>query len=395
MSILIEGYRPHAFFYLRSVNDLSVPWVPSPLTPARPLPPSSVGSPRTKKTLQFRIPDSSPLSPLLETGTRASERRKHRHLSFLRSVKKRLKPRKTESRKTVTPVHKILEVEIEQCDPAELEPSATVTPPVPLSDWKAWSYYARPCVNGVNVNNLSPKPKLDVEIDVQMLFDYLKSPGGTPHPERWIKGQKHPALPPRPAAWKRVDPNEPVPFPWEVQLNPLISHSIMMFPGFTPLFWNIKNRPELVFFLTEDGGLQFAMDNDLCQPATCPLVTHMYICAYAFAPEWNVQYRLPWPLMLQCRDGITCEDIVIGFYQNFNQDVSQREYEKWDEEIQRSAKKSHAEEERGWTEDYRVKRADFFGDNVYYRGLAPSLNVEGWVMFLGPEPPMMIKDYPW
>lgn len=47
---------------------------------------------------------------------------------------------------------KVVEVAIEQYDPVELEP--IVSPPIPLSDWKAWSYYARPCVNGVEVDNL-------------------------------------------------------------------------------------------------------------------------------------------------------------------------------------------------------------------------------------------------
>ncbi|KAJ3992021.1 hypothetical protein F5050DRAFT_1811916 [Lentinula boryana] len=402
--MLIDEYRPHAFFYLRSVNDLSVPWVPSPFTPARQLPPSKVGSPvsllsststtsskspprRTKKTLQFHLQlQESQASSSSDVGTRASERRKHRHLSFLRSVRKQLKSRK------MTP--KVLEVEIEQYDPAELEPTASATPPIPLSEWKAWSYYARPCVNGVDVDNLSPKPKLDVELDIQMMFDHIKSPGGTPHPERWIKGQKHPALPPRPATWKRVDPLAPLPFPWEIQLNPLLTHSLITYPEYTPIYWNLTLRTSLLFFLTEDGGLQFVMDNDVCQPASCPLVTHMYICAYAFAPDWNVQYKLPWPIMLQSRDGITCEDFFDGLYENFSQHLKKSEYEKWDEDAQRYAMQSHIKHPRGWAEDDLMKRSDILGDNIFYRGLAPSLNMEGWVLLLGTEPPMMIKENP-
>lgn len=97
--MLLDEYRPHAFMYKRTVDDLSTPWVPSPITPARQLPPTTVGSPvsllsstlsttrspeRTKKVLQFDIPDS-------EVSSRAStERRKQSHMSFFRSVKRKL-----------------------------------------------------------------------------------------------------------------------------------------------------------------------------------------------------------------------------------------------------------------------------------------------------------------
>lgn len=86
----------------------------------------------------------------------------------------------------------MLNVPIEQYDPAELEFTTSV--PIPLSEWKAWSYYARPCVNGVEVNNLckssvsysgskrsnqcgasiAPGPDLTVDLDLQEVFDHLK-----------------------------------------------------------------------------------------------------------------------------------------------------------------------------------------------------------------------------
>ncbi|KAJ3853448.1 hypothetical protein EV368DRAFT_81583 [Lentinula lateritia] len=405
--MLIDEYRPHAFFYLRTVNDLSVPWVPSPVTPARQLPPSKVGSPvsllsttsttlsstsssprRTKKLLQFRVQDSSSSqSSSSEVGSRASERRKHRHLSFFRSVRKRLK----ESR--VKMATKVVEVAIEQYDPVELEP--IVSPPIPLSDWKAWSYYARPCVNGVEVDNLSPSPDLDVELDIQEMFDYLKRShrSGTPHPERWIKGQKHIALPPRPTRWKRVDPLEPIPFPWEIQLNPLLTHSLITFPDLTPIYWNLTFQASLLFFLTEDGGLQFVLDNDICQPATYPLVSHMYVCAFAFAPDWNTQYKLPWPIMLQSRDGITCDDFFVGIHDNFKQHMKKSEYDKLGEEMQRRAMRAHVNN-LNINADNFMKRVDILGDNVFFRGLAPSMNMEGWVLLLGTEPPSMIRPRP-
>ncbi|KAF8832696.1 hypothetical protein HHX47_DHR1001923 [Lentinula edodes] len=264
---------------------------------------------------------------------------------------------------------KVVEVAIEQYDPVELEP--IVSPPIPLSDWKAWSYYARPCVNGVEVDNLC----------------------GTPHPERWIKGQKHIALPPRPTRWKRVDPLEPIPFPWEIQLNPLLTHSLITFPDLTPIYWNLTFQTSILFFLTEDGGLQFVLDNDICQPATYPLVTHMYVCAFAFAPDWNTQYKLPWPIMLQSRDGITCDDFFVGIHDNFQQHMKKSEYEKLGEEMQRRAMSAHVHNLNVNADNF-MKRVDILGDNVFFRGLAPSMNMEGWVLLLGTEPPSMIRPRP-
>ncbi|KIK71418.1 hypothetical protein GYMLUDRAFT_150254, partial [Collybiopsis luxurians FD-317 M1] len=264
-----------------------------------------------------------------------------------------------------------------------------VAPPIPLSAWKAWSYYARPCVNGVEVDNTSPSPEIDVELDPQEMFDYLKSPGGTPHPERWIKGQKHPALPPRPLYWERVNPNEPLPFPWEVQLNPLLTHSLVSTPEYTPIYWNLSHQTSLIFFLTDNGDLQFLLDSDLCQPATCPFITHMYICAYAFAPNWSVQYKLQWPIMIHSRDGINCEDIFVGIFDSFQQHVRKGEYEKWGTEMQHTAMSSRNRPLLNAGGDVFMKRVDILGDNIFFRGLAPSMNMEGWVLLLSPEPPMM------
>ncbi|KAF9065423.1 hypothetical protein BDP27DRAFT_1228952, partial [Rhodocollybia butyracea] len=268
------------------------------------------------------------------------------------------------------------------------------SPPIPLSAWKAWSYYARPRVNGVEVNNLSPSPELDVELDLQEMFDYLKSPGGTPHPERWIKGQKHPALPPRPTLWDRVDPTKPLPFPWELQLNPFLTHSLVSTPEYTPIYWNVSHPTSLIFFLTDNGDLQFLFENDLCQPATYPFVTHMYICAFAFAPDWNVQYRLPWPVMIQSRDGITCEDFFIGVFDNFRQHVKTSEFIFWKKDAQQATMSYHNSRPPVGgvdSDDVFIKRVDILGGNLFFRGLAPSLNKEGWVLLLGPEPPMMIR----
>jgi hypothetical protein len=189
-----------------------------------------------------------------------------------------------------------------------------------------------------------------------------------------------------------VNPKEPPPFPWELQLNPLLTHSLVSTPEYTPIYWNLSHPTSLIFFLTDNGDLQFLLDNDLCQPATYPFVTHMYICAYAFAPNWNIQYQLPWPVMIQSRDGIVCEDLFIGIYDNFRQLVKKSEFDKWEMQMQELAMTSHITRpvvDVG--SDLYMKRVDILGDNVYFRGLAPSMNMEGWVLLLGPEPPMMIS----
>jgi len=117
----------------------------------------------------------------------------------------------------------------------------------------------------------------------------------------------------------------------------------------------------------------------------------MYICAYAFAPEWNVQHKLQWPVMIQSRDGITCEDFFIGIFDNFQQHVRKSEFDRWDSDMQHTALSSHhSRPHLGTRSDDFMKRVDMLGDNVYFRGLGT--NMEGWTLLLGPEPPMMKRS---
>ncbi|KAK7468673.1 hypothetical protein VKT23_003176 [Stygiomarasmius scandens] len=270
--------------------------------------------------------------------------------------------------------------EVNLTDPSELKRP----PHVPLSDWKAWGYYAYPRVNNVDVCNLSPAPKLSVPLDRQEMFDYLKSPGGTGYPERWIQGQKHPALPPKPKRWKKHRPNHELPFPKECALNPFLSQTPLN-PGFTSVYWHIRDPLSSICLNLQDVVLPLTKA-DMAQPATCPFLTHMYINGFAFsADEWRREYKLPWPFMIENGDGIVCDDVFHGIFTNFHEFVRNSEYEQWLPETKEWSLKAYATRPKWTREDIFMRRSDYLGANTMFRGLAPMSNNEGWVLLLGPD----------
>ena len=162
-----------------------------------------------------------------------------------------------------------------------------------MDEWKAWGYYACPRIDGLEVRNYrqsvhcqrfitlltqhcsyiastTPPPP---SLTLQEALALLRSPGGSVHPDHWIPGFVHPSLPPRPSRWIEPKPGEPLPFPWECQLNPFLQHLPY---GPPPLCWNLGKAPSAVMFGQTEAAIPLSTA-DKCQPATWPFVTHMYI----------------------------------------------------------------------------------------------------------------------
>lgn len=211
------------------------------------------------------------------------------------------------------------------------------------------------------------------------MFARLRSPGGTEHPELWIPGLEHPSIPPRPGRWSDPRPGEPLPFPWECQLNPFLEHKLF---GVSALYWDLGQPHGGILYGEAEATIPLS-PADKAQPATWPFLTHMYINAVAddTAPHF------PWPFMVFNPRGIKCEDVFEAIFENFQQHVSQHEHDSWSALRQRQSGRAYhirlASEDR---EGDGLRRIDYLGHRVMFRGLEPNPNRDGsgWVMFIGP-----------
>jgi hypothetical protein len=117
---------------------------------------------------------------------------------------------------------------------------------------------------------------------------------------------------------------------------------------------------------------------DKCQPATWPLVTHMYINAIAEDPL----PVFPWPIMVYNPTGVKCEDVFETIYNNFQAHITQDEFYSWETLRQTPAKLAY-EARNGPTRGDQLRRVDYLGTHHMFRGLEPHPNREGWLMFVG------------
>ncbi|KAJ7189460.1 hypothetical protein GGX14DRAFT_383227 [Mycena pura] len=260
-----------------------------------------------------------------------------------------------------------------------LQPPSTKQ--LPLSEWRAFGAYSRPTVNGVDVHNTftpSPTPYRELdpdEVDVEEVFRSLRSPSGATHPERWVRGIKHPALPQNPN-WHVPGPNEPLPFPWECQLNPFLQASVT---GPAPVYWNIlKSRGMVLFGGPLDVSIPLA-PQDLAQPATFPLVTHMYISGLGLAAA-----RFPWKFCVVNAAGVRVRDVFDAILINFFELVFPAEVAQWAPERLARAKLEF-QLRGGDVATDGLRRMDCLGGQLYFRGLAPNPDRTGWLLFVGPE----------
>jgi len=270
-----------------------------------------------------------------------------------------------------------------------IDMGAGVAPYVSPNLWKAYGYWARPIVNHVLVHNATPGPIAPSSVDPLAVFNSLIGPHGTPHPERWIPHLQHPALPPRPnlPGWQTPHIGSPAPFPWECALNPFLVHSSV---GRAPVTFDVGLDPSGVIYSETGPDITIPLSEaDRAQPATYPLLTTMEIMDVAD----DTVPRFPWPMWVQNDRGITVQDVFEAISYNFSLHVSGDEFASWDERRQAQAGAAY------WSKVIRnqaihphravnndgLKRVDYLGDRVMFRGLEPSPRMDGtWMLFVGP-----------
>ncbi|KAJ7828743.1 hypothetical protein B0H14DRAFT_2366954, partial [Mycena olivaceomarginata] len=166
----------------------------------------------------------------------------------------------------------------------------------------------------------------------------------------------------------------PLPFPWECHLNRYLKRAAS---GSAPLHWNIRTR---AFLYGGPNDITIPLlSTDLAEPATFPLITHMYISAVACT---NIDF--PWKFMVVNAAGIRVRDVLDAIIDNFQCYVFRGEYERWPE-----ARQKRAELEwrlrGGEAKRDGLRRLDYLCGQHCFRGLEPNPDRTGWTLYVGSD----------
>jgi len=362
-------YEHHGGFYrgLAQGDDLTKPWEWSPVSnhfpPLSPLKPV------------FELPRATPTSPVSTSTspTISISRFPVRKRGVWARIKRFIRSGK-------------LSINEEMIIPAyeSVEPELTSIPKVEPHEWKQYGYWARPIIDDlVCVNSpVTSENSIRTE-DLSTLIRSMRGPGPDDyHHERWIPGIKHPSLPPRPSRWKDPVPGEPLPFPWEVQINPFLQHILW---GPSPLNWCLSAHPTGGTYYGRGRGQhsEKCTGPDRAQPATWPFLTHMYFNAVA----GDTAPRFPWPFTVSNPRGIKVGDVLLEIYTAFNTPVTEDEKSSWPMMRQNAADRAlrHRCEMLSGYQPFEdiMRRCDALGGVMYFRGIEPTIDGKGWMITFG------------
>ncbi|KAH9479932.1 hypothetical protein JR316_0008528 [Psilocybe cubensis] len=390
------SYNHHAGFYrsIELTDDLSKPWENSPISDNADLPPEPLKPMFDTHVSSIAVGDTNASSPV-STAT------SHTVLGSIGKHKKKRKKQSVWGRirnwlRLVFPLDDGEVLSAPAFDMLESKPSPPTVSKVGLHEWKQYGYWARPILN--NVTAVSSETSIDTitlrKMITDMGDDSPDSGRRTPPHKRFIPGSKHRALPPRPERWTPPIPGQPLPFPWEVQLNPLLQHFLW---GPSPLTWRLFDDP-LTHRSVRFGRTPlpvFVSHQDLAQPATWPFLTHMYVNAVAgdSAPTF------PWPFTIHNARGIRVGDVLGAVYEAFWVPVRREEKESWPMTRQDAAMRALEErchicapvkvgrDAQGnvMREDFEdcMRRCDALGGVMWFRGIEPTINAGGWMITFG------------
>ena len=171
---------------------------------------------------------------------------------------------------------------------------------------------------------------------------------------------------------------------WEYRLNLFLQHRSI---GTPPLYFDIGREPTAILFAEPETTIPIN-DSDRAQPATHPLLSEMHIHAVAddSLPDF------PWPITVRNTRGITCQDVFEAIYRNFQEYVTAQEFGTWSSRRKEQCSRAYhlrVHSVNAWNPlpllDEGLRRIDYMGERVMFRGLEPSPNREtSWIMFVGP-----------
>ncbi|KAI0628674.1 hypothetical protein C8Q77DRAFT_1162074 [Trametes polyzona] len=268
------------------------------------------------------------------------------------------------------------------------------------AEWRAYGYWARPFLRypwTFRVNNATPpdNPRELSPSEVDAMIASLREPGGQVFPENWIPRVKHPSLPPRPDLWPTPSLTYE-PLPSEIQLNPWLAHRVV---GPAPLYFDLRLRAEdaqmhVLDELYPAGVRRIDLRVDGpngAQPATHPGVPRLRICALAGDPRPTFW----WPVTVLAHHEalpVQVRDVLDALVANFEERIAFEEMNQISEERAQMIHRAYlrrvtlAVGGRLPPRDDGLRRIDYLGDNICFRGLEPAPDGEGFMLFTGPPP---------
>ena len=244
----------------------------------------------------------------------------------------------------------------------------------------------------------------------------LRGPDGARHPERWVPRVEHPSMPPRPDLWPtpRMTFDPP---PATLQLNPFLVHRLT---GRPPLHFDVRYRLEDILLgerppssrssgsasssghgharrLSADERAQprrvdfWADGPNGAQPATYPGVPRLKIRLLA----GDARPSFPWPVtVLPAHTSlpVRVHDVLAALKENFDERLDDTDVAALSADRRGMVHQAYWRRVRTPVggvlppEDDGLRRVDYLGDAIYFRGLEPSPDGEGFVLFLGPPP---------
>ena len=151
--------------------------------------------------------------------------------------------------------------------------------------------------------------------------------------------------------------------------------------GPSPLSWYIGTDPDNDYKVSY-GRTRFDIPcsrADRAQPATWPFLTHMHFNAVAgdSAPKF------PWTFTLCNPRGLKCGDVLSGIYSHFHQPVTRDEKMSWPPLRQKAAQDALEICCRLQESEDQMRRYDSLGGVMYFRGIEPTIDGEGWMICFG------------
>ncbi|KAH9848778.1 hypothetical protein C2E23DRAFT_862427 [Lenzites betulinus] len=266
------------------------------------------------------------------------------------------------------------------------------------AEWRAYGYWARPYINlpwGFRVNNATPpdSPRELSPAEVDAMLAGLREPGGQTFPENWVPRVTHFSLPPRPDLWP-TPPQTFDPLPGTLQLNPWLTHRAT---GPSPLHFDLRLRAEDAQLNTREDRYgarraEFrAFGPNGAQPATYPGVPRLRICALA----GDAQPVFWWPFTVLAHHEalpVQVRDVLDALVANFEERMTLEEFNLLSDERAGMLHRAYGRRTalvvggRPCPKDDGLRRVDYLGDNICFRGLEPMPDGEGFMMFVGPPP---------
>ncbi|KZT07112.1 uncharacterized protein LAESUDRAFT_725481 [Laetiporus sulphureus 93-53] len=222
----------------------------------------------------------------------------------------------------------------------------------------------------------------------------MRTVSSSKEPLKWISRLEHPALPPRPELWA-TPPLIPRQLPPSaLQLNPFLQHRPF---GRPPVLFDMRlfTADILLGELPREEGDERPLRADFeewgpdgSQPATWPGVPSLYISALAD----DAFPKFPWPILVIPHHPslpVLVRHVFNALIANFEERVKEDEMEALSEErrgLVTRAYYTRLETRVGGRlpgDEDGVRRIDYLGDQVYFRGLEPAPDGDGFMMFVG------------